>query len=146
MIPRTLLVVTLLSLCAAPLSGCDSGGDTGSESPGSAAAPGATPAAGGGNAAATAEATKLFQSRCLACHGPLGHGDGPASKGLNPQPRNLSDAAWQKSVDDAYLERVIHLGGAAVGKSPAMPPNPDLGDKPEVLEALRAKVRSLAAP
>jgi len=64
---------------------------------------------------------------------------------LTPQPRNLRDAAFQTKVDDAYLEKVIQFGGAAVGKSPAMPPNPDLADKPEVLKALRAHVRSLRA-
>lgn len=101
------------------------------------------PAAGEPSAAATAEATKIFETRCVPCHGAQGHGDGPTSKGLTPQPRNLSDAAWHKQVDDAYIERVIQMGGAAVGKSPAMPPNPDLAGKPEVIKALRAKIRSL---
>jgi hypothetical protein len=30
-----------------------------------------------------------------------------------------------------------------VGKSAAMPPNPDLNDKPQVIAALRLKIRSL---
>ncbi len=32
----------------------------------------------------------LFEQNCVACHGPEGHGDGPAAKGLNPPPRNFS--------------------------------------------------------
>lgn len=95
------------------------------------------------SASASAEATKIFQSRCSPCHGAEGKGDGPTSKGLNPRPRNLQDAAWQTAVSDADIERIIQLGGAAAGKSPLMPPNPDLSDKPEVIKALRAHIRGL---
>jgi hypothetical protein len=35
-------------------------------------------------------------------------------------------------------------GGAAVGRSPTMPGNPDLMSKPEVVRALVAHVRGLA--
>ena len=137
---QTMTAAIVLLFVATPLVGCDSGESTdeGSSSTGSSHA-----APAGPSAADTAEATKIFQTRCTPCHGALGHGDGPTSKGLTPQPRNLSDGTWQSKVDDAYLERVIQLGGAAVGKSPAMPPNPDLADKPNILKALRAKVRSL---
>jgi pyruvate dehydrogenase E2 component (dihydrolipoamide acetyltransferase) len=65
------------------------------------------------------------------------------------KPRDYSDAAWQKSVDDAYLAKVIVEGGAAVGKSPLMVANADLKDKPAVVTELVAKVRSFgggAAP
>ena len=31
--------------------------------------------------AATAEAAQIFSTRCMACHGPQGKGDGPASAG-----------------------------------------------------------------
>ena len=80
----------------------------------------------------------------MTCHGASGGGDGPASAGLAPKPRNFQDAAWQKSVSDEYLAQIIQYGGAAVGKSAAMPPNPDLMSKPEVVAALAAHVRSLA--
>lgn len=40
----------------------------------------------------------------------------------------------------------MKFGGAAVGRSPSMPGNPDLMSKPEVVAALVAHVRSLAAP
>ena len=42
-----------------------------------------------------------------------------------------------------YIAKIVSYGGAAVGKSPAMPPNPDLAGKPEVAAALREKVRGL---
>ena len=61
-----------------------------------------------------------------------------------PRPRNLQDAAWQLSVSDEHIEKIVQYGGAAVGKSPAMPPNPDLMSKPEIVAALRAHVRALS--
>ena len=94
--------------------------------------------------AAQAEAEKIFSERCVTCHGASGGGDGPASAGLVPKPRNFQDSAWQKSVSDEYIEQIVQYGGAAVGKSPAMPANPDLMSKPAVVAALRAHVRSLA--
>jgi mono/diheme cytochrome c family protein len=107
-----------------------------------AAAPAPTPA--GDPAAARAEAEKIFSERCVTCHGAGGAGDGPASAGLVPKPRNFQDAAWQQSVSDEYIEQIVQYGGAAVGKSAAMPANPDLMSKPAVVAALRAHVRALA--
>jgi mono/diheme cytochrome c family protein len=100
----------------------------------------ATAAAGGAG-----EAEKIFATRCVTCHGPKGEGDGPGSAALTPKPRNFADATWQASVTDDHLAKIIQYGGAAVGKSPAMPGNPDLMSKPEVVQALTAHIRSLAA-
>ena len=44
---------------------------------------------------------KIFQTNCEMCHGPHGHGDGPAGQSLEPKPKNL--AVLQKSVGDDYL-------------------------------------------
>jgi mono/diheme cytochrome c family protein len=96
------------------------------------------------SAEARAEADQIFTNRCAACHGATGVGDGNASKGLNPAPRNLQEKEWQSSVNDEYIEKIIRLGGLGVGKSAAMPPNPDLGAKPEVVMALRERIRSLS--
>jgi mono/diheme cytochrome c family protein len=90
------------------------------------------------------EAHDLFMTRCAACHGQFGRGDGPGAAGLNPKPRNYADAAWQKVVTDEEIEKAIVYGGAAVGKSPQMVANPDLQAKPGVVAALRNKVRSFA--
>jgi len=90
---------------------------------------------------AKAQAQDIFKNRCTPCHGPSGKGDGPASAGLTPPPRNYSDPAWQKSVTDEHIEKIIKYGGAAVGKSPAMPANPDLMSKPQVVTELKNVVR-----
>jgi mono/diheme cytochrome c family protein len=89
-----------------------------------------------------AEAQQIFSSRCTPCHGPKGAGDGPASAGLVPRPRNFQDAQWQQATADSQLVTIIQYGGAAVGKSPAMPPNPDLVDKP-VIQGLVQHLRGL---
>lgn len=95
-------------------------------------------------AEATREAEQIFATRCFTCHGPKGAGDGPGSAGLTPPPRNFQDPAWQSSVDDEHIAKIIVYGGTAVGLSPMMPGNPDLMGKPEVVKALVAHVRSLA--
>src|SRR5262245_22101978 len=87
------------------------------------------------------KAREVFSQRCVACHGPSGHGDGPASASLSPRPRRFSDASWQASVTDDHIEKVIKYGGAAVGKSPAMPSNPDLQSDGQLIAGLRTVVR-----
>lgn len=96
------------------------------------------------SAADQAEGKKVFESICFTCHGLTGHGDGPGSAALDPKPRDLSDKAWQQTVSDDHLRNVITMGGAAVGKSPAMPAQPQLKGTPKVLEALIQHVRGLA--
>ena len=68
--------------------------------------PAAVPAAYAGEtnpygAEASANGAKIFQTNCQMCHGPKGHGDGPAGQSLDPKPKNL--AILQKSVGDDYL-------------------------------------------
>jgi mono/diheme cytochrome c family protein len=52
----------------------------------------------------------VFARRCALCHGADGHGDGVASKGLNPKPRNFHDQAYMSTRTDAQLLDVIHKG------------------------------------
>lgn len=119
-----------------------------SPSPGAAAASSAADKSKAGvvtiSDAARSEAKEIFANRCTTCHGQTGAGDGPASAGLTPQPRNLQSPEWQQSVTDEHIEKIISYGGAAVGRSPMMPPNPDLNSKPELVAALREFVRNLA--
>ncbi len=105
------------------------------------------PAAGAAAPAgeAVAAADQIFAQRCTPCHGPTGAGDGPASQSLNPHPRNFHDKSWQTSVNDEHIMKIVQYGGAAVGKSPGMPANPDLQDKPQVVQALAKKVRGFGA-
>jgi mono/diheme cytochrome c family protein len=139
--PKHLTRTAALALAASAMlalsAGCQNGGDKG--------------ASGNANtteakkvsitAADRKEAHEMFNTRCAACHGQFGRGDGPGAAGLNPKPRNYADAAWQKTVTDEEIEKAIVYGGAAIGKSPQMVANPDLQAKPGVVAALREKVR-----
>ena len=89
------------------------------------------------------EGKKLFETRCFVCHGRGGKGDGPSATGLAEKPQDLTDPNWQKSNTDDLIGVVIKEGGVAIGKTGAMPPNPDLTK--EQLQSLVAFVRSLAA-
>ncbi len=120
-------VVVLSGIAAVGSSACGSSGGSGaSVSP-----------------AAQHEADTIFSTRCATCHGAQGGGDGPGSAGLNPKPRNFHEPAWQGSVTDQHISTIIVSGGPAVGKSAAMPPNPDLQAKPEVVAGLVAHIRGL---
>ena len=79
--------------------------------------------------------------RCFVCHGREGKGDGPASRGAAILPRDLTDPNWQQSVSDEQIIKVIRNGGPAIGKSPIMPPNPDLTDTQ--VQALSQFIRTL---
>jgi hypothetical protein len=91
-------------------------------------------------------AASYFAQKCALCHGEHGAGDGPGSAGLNPKPRAFSDPTWQASVTNAQIERIIVQGGTAVGKSPSMPPNPDIEDDPQIVADLRDIVRGFGGP
>lgn len=47
------------------------------------------------------EGAAVFKTNCQTCHGPQGHGDGPAGQALDPRPRNL--AALQAAAGDGFL-------------------------------------------
>ncbi|MFO0610718.1 MAG: c-type cytochrome [Polyangiales bacterium] len=123
------LAAAALAACKPPASSSTSSAEPSTSAP----APAATP---------EAEAVQIFNGRCAVCHGATGVGDGPGAAALTPRPRNFHDPAWQAATTDAQIETIIRQGGAAVGKSAAMPPNPDLADKPAVVAALRAHIRS----
>ena len=123
--------VTLLAVIGIAATGC--GGNDAASAP-----------AGDPSASAVVEAEQIFATRCLPCHGSQGRGDGPGSAGLAPRPRDFTNPQWQASVTDERIEKIIQYGGSAVGLSPVMPPNPDLATRIEVVQALRAHVRSLA--
>ncbi|MEP7137798.1 MAG: c-type cytochrome [Chloroflexota bacterium] len=50
----------------------------------------------------------LFNTNCSACHGPQGHGDGPAGAALDPAPKNLPELS--KIAGDDYLFWRISTG------------------------------------
>ena len=51
---------------------------------------------------------EVFRTNCEMCHGPQGHGDGPAGQSLEPKPRNL--AKIQAAAGDDFLFWRIHDG------------------------------------
>ena len=57
---------------------------------------------------AVAAGAEVFKTNCEACHGPQGHGDGPAGAALDPAPKNLADL--QTQVGDDYLFWRISTG------------------------------------
>ena len=88
------------------------------------------------------DAQQQFDSLCLTCHGSVGHGDGPGAAAINPKPRSFADVAWQDSVTDEQIQKAIVFGGAAVGKSPVMPTQPQLKGQTEMLNGLTKIVRA----
>ena len=51
---------------------------------------------------------EVFRANCATCHGPQGHGDGPAGQSLEPKPGNLAQV--QTRAGDDYLFWRIHDG------------------------------------
>lgn len=93
-----------------------------------------------GNAA---KGKEFYAKSCSTCHGPAGKGDGAAAAALNPKPKDLTDKAYVSKLDDTYMTNIIGKGGAAIGKSPLMPPfNGPLKDQD--IKDVIAYIRSLA--
>jgi len=65
---------------------------------------------------AAAEGAKVYQVNCETCHGPQGHGDGPAGAVLDPQPKNLPELAAQ--VGDDYLFWRVSTGKPGTSMAP----------------------------
>lgn len=134
--PKTSLSLAL-SVAGTLLVACGGGAPESSSSPEV-----QKPSAPAPSAAAVAAAEEKFNGLCATCHGISGKGDGPSAASINPKPRDYSDQAWQASVTDEHLAAIIVGGGPSVGKSAFMVPSPDLADKPDVVAALVAKIRS----
>jgi mono/diheme cytochrome c family protein len=102
---KVLFIILMLS--ALMLAACGGGGE---EAP---AALDAVPAEFAGKTnplgsdAATAGA-EVFKINCESCHGPQGHGDGPAGVALDPAPKNLAEL--QARAGDDYLFWRINTG------------------------------------
>jgi high-affinity iron transporter len=59
------------------------------------------------------KAAALFKSNCASCHGVQGRGDGPAAKGMEPQPSNFHEAARMnlRSIYGLYNTITLGVGG-----------------------------------
>jgi mono/diheme cytochrome c family protein len=98
-----LILANLLMLTA-----CNSSGNSSNVSENATLAPVPTEYAGLRNplsADAASEGAAVFHTNCETCHGPQGHGDGPAGQALDPRPRNLAELQT-KASDDFLFWRI----------------------------------------
>jgi hypothetical protein len=83
---------------------------------------------------------------CIRCHDPESTPERVSNfDNLSPAPHQFSDGATYNRSPDADLINFISHGGAAVGKSPQMPPYAATL-KPAEIKALVAYIRSIADP
>jgi len=63
-----------------------------------------------------ARGAEVYQANCAGCHGALGRGDGPAARGLDPRPTNLSlgGELLDQSPLDYYRRITIGVVGTAM--------------------------------
>ncbi len=67
-------------------------------------------------AEAVTDGAAVFKTNCESCHGPLGHGDGPAGEVLDPKPKNLG--ALQQLAGDDYLFWRVNTGKPGTSMAP----------------------------
>lgn len=61
-------------------------------------------------AADTSKGRKVYELKCLTCHGKAGKGDGPTSQGLDKKPRNFTEPDFLKTHTDADIKKTILEG------------------------------------
>jgi len=83
----------------------------------------------------------IYAKECAKCHGDSGAGDGAMGQKLKDKPSDWTKGAGLQGLDDAKIAESIKKGGAAIGKSKAMPAYPKLSDAE--VTALVAHVKSL---
>ena len=90
------------------VTACSSGGNSSSANENATLAPVPTEYAGLTNPLgedAAVQGAAVFKTNCETCHGPQGHGDGPAGQALDPKPRNLAELQT-KAGDDFLFWRI----------------------------------------
>jgi mono/diheme cytochrome c family protein len=92
-----------------------------------------------------AQGKRVFYAYCVWCHADSTPA-GPSNRSnLMPTPSLMNDGATLNGLGDEYLQNIISLGGAAVGKSPMMPPW-DRTLSPDQLQSVIAFARAIAQP
>jgi mono/diheme cytochrome c family protein len=57
---------------------------------------------------------------CFVCHGTKGQGDGPASVGFDPSPRNFANPEFHQARTDGELMWVLKNGSAGTAMVPVV--------------------------
>ena len=92
-----------------------------------------------------AQGRRLFYVNCVWCHADATPA-GPSNRSnVMPTPSLMNDGATLNGLSDEYLENMITLGGAALGKSAMMPPWGKTLTQEEI-RAVIAFARAIAQP
>lgn len=80
---------------------------------------------------------KIYELKCMTCHGKAGKGDGPTSQGLDKKPRDFTAPDFLKTRTDMDIKRTILEG---------RPPMPSFQGalKEKEIDAVIPYVKSLA--
>ena len=88
------------------------------------------------------DAKAIYQKECTKCHGDAGAGVGAMGQKLKDKPSDWTKGGGGlKDLDDAKIAESIKKGGAAIGRSKAMPAYPKLSDAD--VQSLVAYVKAL---
>lgn len=92
-----------------------------------------------------AEGKRVFYQQCIWCHADATPA-GPSNRtNVTPTPPLMNDGDTFNAMSDASLQRIIALGGRAVGKSSMMPPY-DKSLTPEEIQDVILYTRVIATP
>ena len=65
---------------------------------------------------------KIYEGKCLFCHGINGNGNGPAAASLSPKPADFNNPKFWREFDEKKMKDVIRSGR---GMMPAFDMKPD---------------------
>jgi mono/diheme cytochrome c family protein len=92
-----------------------------------------------------AQGKRIFYRQCVWCHADATPA-GPSNRSnLTPVPPLLNDGAVLNAESDEYMQNIVTLGGAAMGKSAMMPPYGRMLSAEEIRSVI-AFTRAIAQP
>jgi cytochrome c oxidase cbb3-type subunit 3 len=92
-----------------------------------------------------AQGKQIFYQHCVWCHADATPA-GPSNRSnVTPDPPLMNDGAVLNGVSDTSLQKIIALGGSAVGKSAMMPPYGKVLTQDEINDVI-AYMRVIAVP